>query len=150
MVRSAGALFIVNDRPDIALLANADGVHLGQDDMPVREARRLLGPDALIGVSTHDLDQVRRSVLEGASYLGVGPTFPSQTKEFQGFPGLEFVKQVTAETAMPAFVLGGVTAANLHEVLAVGGTRVAVSHAICAAEDPRAVTWQMRNLLEGK
>src|SRR5438477_8442 len=80
---AAGTLFIVNDRPDIAVLAEADGVHLGQDDLPVREARRILGPDALIGVSTHNLEQVRRAVLEGASYLGVGPTFPSTTKAFE-------------------------------------------------------------------
>ncbi|HWY88298.1 MAG TPA: thiamine phosphate synthase [Gemmataceae bacterium] len=148
MTRTAGALFIVNDRPDIALLAEADGVHLGQDDLPVQQARRLLGPDALIGVSTHDLDQVRSSVLEGANYLGVGPTFPSKTKKFERFPGLEFVGQVAAETALPAFALGGVTAANVHEVLAAGGTRVAVSHAVCAAEDPRAAARRIRDLLD--
>jgi thiamine-phosphate pyrophosphorylase len=149
MARSAGALFIVNDRPDIALLAEADGVHLGQDDLPIQEARRVLGPDALIGVSTHNLDQVRAAVLEGASYLGVGPTFPSHTKEFGTFPGLELVQQVAGETTLPAFVLGGVTADNLSEVLKAGGTRVAVSHAICAAEDPKKVAGEMRRLLDG-
>src|SRR5207248_6725982 len=80
--REAGALFIVNDRPDIARLVEADGVHLGQDDLPVKEARRILGPDALIGVSTHDIEQLRQAVLDGASYIGVGPTFPSDTKDF--------------------------------------------------------------------
>src|SRR5206468_6231988 len=74
--RKAGVLFIVNDRPDIARLVEADGVHLGQDDMPVREARRLLGLEAIIGVSTHSVEQVREAVLDGATYLGVGPTFP--------------------------------------------------------------------------
>ena len=123
MTRSAGALFIVNDRPDIALLAEADGVHLGQDDLPIHEARRLLGPSALIGVSTHNLDQVRTAVLEGASYIGVGPTFPSQTKEFNDVAGLDFIRQATCETKLPAFVLGGVTPANLHQVLQAGGTR---------------------------
>src|SRR4051794_10471359 len=83
--RQAGVLFIVNDRPDIARLVEADGVHLGQDDLPVREARRILGPDALVGVSTHNLEQVRQAILDGASYLGVGPTFPSKTKEFREF-----------------------------------------------------------------
>src|SRR5207249_3555462 len=72
--RQAGALFLVNDRPDIARLAEADGVHLGQDDLSVKDARRIVGPDLLIGVSTHDLDQVRRAILDGASYLGIGPT----------------------------------------------------------------------------
>ena len=150
MTRSAGALFIVNDRPDIAVLAEADGVHLGQDDLPLQEARRVLGPDALIGISTHNLEQVRAAILERANYLGVGPTFPSKTKEFSGFPGLEFVSQVAKETTLPWFALGGVTPENLHEVLAAGGRRVAVSHAVCAADDPRAVTAKLRAILEGK
>lgn len=148
MTRAAGALFIVNDRPDIALLAEADGVHLGQDDLPIHQARRLLGASALIGVSTHNLDQVRAAVLEGADYIGVGPTFPSPTKDFSDLAGLEFVRQAVAETTLPAFVLGGVTPANLHQVLAVGGTRAAVSHAVCAAEDPRVVAAEMRRMLE--
>jgi thiamine-phosphate pyrophosphorylase len=148
MARSAGALFIVNDRPDIALLANADGVHLGQDDMPIHEARRILGPDALIGVSTHNIEQVREAVLAGANYLGVGPTFPSHSKAFDDFPGLEFVKQTAAETTLPFFVLGGVTQVNLQEILAAGGRRVAVSHAVCMAEDPRAVAQALRKMLE--
>jgi thiamine-phosphate pyrophosphorylase len=148
MTHSAGALFIVNDRPDIALLADADGVHLGQDDMPIQEARRLLGPDALIGVSTHNIDQVREAVLAGASYLGVGPTFPSHTKGFDNFPGLDLVRQAAAETSLPAFALGGVTTANLQEVLTAGGRRVAVSHAVCMAEDPRAETQSLRKMLD--
>src|SRR3712207_5176281 len=106
--RETGTLFIVNDRPDIARLAEADGVHLGQEELPVKEARRLLGPEALVGVSTHDLEQVGQALRDGASYVGVGPTFPSQTKPFPDFPGLEFVRQAAAETSLPAFVIGGV------------------------------------------
>jgi thiamine-phosphate pyrophosphorylase len=146
--REAGVLFIVNDRPDIARLAEADGVHVGQDDLSVRGARRVFGPDALIGVSTHDLDQVRRAVLDGASYLGVGPTFPSGTKEFPEYPGLDFVRQVAAETSLPAFVLGGVTPDNVGAVLAAGARRVAVSQAICQADEPRAVAAALRRLLD--
>ncbi len=145
--RSAGVLFIVNDRPDIARLADADGVHLGQDDLPVREARRILGPDAVIGVSTHDLEQVRRAVLDGASYIGVGPTFPSQTKTFADLAGLAFVRAATAETSLPAFVLGGVTVANVGQVVAAGARRVAVSAAVTQAEDPRAATLALRAAL---
>src|SRR5204862_4332083 len=89
--RETGTLFIVNDRPDIARLVEADGVHLGQDDMSVKEARRILGPQAIIGVSTHSLRDLRRAIEDGASYLGVGPTFPSGTKEFDQFAGLEFI-----------------------------------------------------------
>jgi thiamine-phosphate pyrophosphorylase len=146
--RDAGALLIVNDRADIAKLAEADGVHLGQDDLPVKEARRLLGPDALIGVSTHDLEQVRRAVLDGASYLGVGPTFPSPTKHFDSLAGLGFVRQATAETSLPAFVLGGITLDNLPAAIAAGARRVAVSSAVCASEDPRSVAAQFRAQLD--
>lgn len=137
--RRAGVLFILNDRADIARLVEADGVHLGQDDLPVKEARRILGPDALIGVSTHDLDQVRQAVLDGASYIGVGPTFPSGTKDFTDFPGLDFVRQATAETSLPAFVLGGINLATIDAAVAAGAQRVAVSQVICQAEEPCAV-----------
>ena len=143
VTRSAGVLFILNDRPDIARLVDADGVHLGQDDMPIHEARRIVGADALIGVSTHNLEQVRRAVLEGANYLGVGPTFPSQTKDFEAFAGLDFVKQAFAETSLPAFAIGGIDVSNVEQVRAAGARGVAVSHAVCAAEDPRAVARQM-------
>jgi thiamine-phosphate pyrophosphorylase len=146
-------LFILNDRPDIARLAEADGVHLGQDDLPVKEARRIIGPDALIGVSTHSLEQAQQAVRDGASYLGVGPTFPSGTKHFEEFPGLELVRQVTTETSLPAFVLGGMNLQTLPEAVAAGAQRVAVSQAICQAEDPRAVAAAMLQLLttpEGK
>jgi thiamine-phosphate pyrophosphorylase len=146
--RQAGVVFIVNDRPDIARLCDADGVHLGQDDVPVRAARRVLGPDALIGVSTHDIEQVRRAVLDGASYIGVGPTFPSRTKDFADLAGLEFVRAATAETTLPAFVLGGVTAANVGQVVVAGGKRVAVSAAIAQADDPRAAARALRAALQ--
>jgi thiamine-phosphate pyrophosphorylase len=135
--REAGALFIVNDRPDIARLAEADGVHLGQDDLPVKEARRNMGPGLLVGVSTHNIGQLRQAVLDGASYVGIGPTFPSATKEFRGRAGLEYVRQALAETSLPAFVIGGVTLQNAGEAAAAGARRFAVSQAICGADDPR-------------
>jgi thiamine-phosphate pyrophosphorylase len=140
-------LLIVNDRPDIAVLCGADGVHLGQDDLPIREARRIVGPKMLIGVSSHDIAQVRQAVLEGASYIGVGPTFPSQTKDFASLAGLEFVKDAAAETSIPAFVLGGVTLDNLPQALAAGAKRIAVSHALCAADDPRQAAARFRAAL---
>lgn len=147
--RQAGVLFIMNDRPDIARLVEADGVHLGQDELPVKEARRILGPDALIGVSTHDLDQLRQAVLDGASYIGVGPTFPSGTKTFATFPGLEFVRQARAATSLPAFVIGGVTADNIAQAVQAGARRVAVSQAICRADDPRTAARTLRAALDG-
>jgi thiamine-phosphate pyrophosphorylase len=148
--RDAGVLFLMNDRPDLARLAEADGVHVGQDELSVKEVRRIVGPEGLIGVSTHDLDQVRRAALDGASYLGFGPTFPSGTKEFAAFPGLEFVRRAAAETSLPAFAIGGVTLANLPQVLAAGARRVAVSGAICRAEDPGAAARALRQLLDGR
>jgi thiamine-phosphate pyrophosphorylase len=134
--REAGVLFIVNDRPDVARLVEADGVHLGQDDLSVKDARRILGPEPLIGVSTHSLEQVRRAVLDGADYIGIGPVFPSRTKEFDRFPGLEFVRAATAETSLPAFALGGIGPANLGEVVAAGARRAAVAGAVAASDDP--------------
>ncbi len=149
LTRKHGLLFIMNDRPDLAVLAQADGVHLGQDDLPLPAARRIVGPDALIGVSTHNIEQVRQAVLEGASYIGIGPTFASNTKNFADYPGLAFVRQALAETSLPAFVLGGVNLENLGQVVAAGGKRVAVSQAICQAAEPRKVAAAMRQLLEG-
>lgn len=146
--RQAGILFIMNDRPDIARLVEADGVHVGQDELPVKEARRILGPEALVGVSTHTIEQVRQAVLAGASYIGIGPTFPSQTKEFEGFAGLDFIRQATAETSLPAFAIGGINRSNVAEVIAAGARRIAVSAAICKADDPRSAAHELRELLK--
>jgi thiamine-phosphate pyrophosphorylase len=146
--RQAGVLFIVNDRVDIALLSEADGVHLGQDDLPVAAARRLLGPDMLVGVSTHDINQLRQAVLNGASYLGIGPTFPSNTKGFSALAGLDYVREATAATSLPAFILGGVDASNIDRVVAAGGRRVAVSRAILQSESPRATAMELRRRMK--
>ena len=135
--REVGALFIMNDRPDIARLVEADGVHVGQDELPVREVRRIVGPGMLIGVSTHSLDQLRQAIRDGASYVGIGPTFPSRTKSFADFPGLDLVRQATVETSLPAFVIGGVNRDTIAAAVAAGARRVAVSDAIGQANEPR-------------
>ncbi len=135
--RTAEVLFIVNDRPDIARLAEADGVHLGQDDMTVKDARRIAGPDMMIGVSTHSIEQLRQAVLDGADYVGIGPVFASKTKAFDLFAGLEYVRAACAETTIPAFALGGIDTRNVYDVVAAGASRVAVSSAICTVDDPR-------------
>jgi thiamine-phosphate pyrophosphorylase len=136
---TAGVLFIVNDRPDIARLVGADGVHLGQDDLSVKDARRIVGPEALIGVSTHTLAQVEQAQLNGADYLGVGPCLASTTKEFAEFAGLAFVRAACAATSLPAFAIGGINERTIDAVLATGATRVAVSAAIATADEPRPV-----------
>jgi thiamine-phosphate pyrophosphorylase len=123
-------------RPDLAALAHADGVHVGQGDLPVKAARTIVGPDALIGVSTHWIEQARRAVLDGANYIGVGPTFPSGTKQFDQFPGLELLRAVASEIRLPAFAIGGVGPDNLAAVLETGVGRIAVSSAVLGALDP--------------
>ena len=140
-------LLIVNDRPDLTVLAHADGVHVGQEELTVKDARTIVGPEALVGVSTHSLDQARQAVLDGANYVGVGPTFASGTKAFERFPGTELLRAVAAEIRLPAFAIGGITAVNLPEVLAAGFTRIAVSNAILAASDPIAAAKEFRELL---
>jgi thiamine-phosphate pyrophosphorylase len=136
LTRSPGIICVINDRVDVAVASGADGVHLGQDDLPVATARRQLPPGTLIGVSTHSLDQARHAVLSGADYLGVGPVFASRTKGFDELPGLSLVHGVTSELALPCFAIGGVTPQNLGTVLEAGATRVAVQDAILSAKSP--------------
>jgi thiamine-phosphate pyrophosphorylase len=147
--RKAGVLFIVNDRPDVARLAEADGVHLGQDDVSVKEARRIVGPGALIGVSTHNVEQLRQAVLEGASYVGVGPCFASTTKAFESLAGLNFLKEAVKETTLPAFAIGGINAATIGAAVAAGARRVAVSAAVAKSDDPRAAAMALLAALPG-
>jgi thiamine-phosphate pyrophosphorylase len=128
----------VNDRPDIAVLSQADGVHVGQEELEVRDARRIIGPDRLVGVSTHSIEQACQAVSDGADYIGCGPTFPSGTKDFDHFPGLDFLRQVAAEISLPAFAIGGITLDNLSQVLHTGFARIAVSGAITNSADPPA------------
>lgn len=126
-------LFIMNDRPDLAAKVRADGVHVGQEELSVQEARRILGPAALVGVSTHNIDQARQAVLDGADYLGVGPVFPTKTKSFEDYAGLDYVKEIAKETTLPWFAIGGINKTNLDEVRSCGAQRVAVSSAICTS-----------------
>lgn len=144
----AGARLIINDRPDLARLASADGAHLGQEDLAPRDARRVLGPRALIGVSTHDLEQLRQAPLAGAQYLGVGPVFPSRTKDFAGLAGLAFVRQAAESATLPWFAIGGIDASNLDAVLAAGAQRIAVSSAVVGAPSPRRAARALRDRLD--
>ncbi|MEO2046444.1 MAG: thiamine phosphate synthase [Pirellulales bacterium] len=142
-------LAIINDRPDIAAITLADGVHLGQDDMSVKDARMIVGPQALIGRSTHSIEQARTAVLDGANYLGVGPTFPSSTKVFTDFPGLKLLRQVAKEISLPAYAIGGIHADNLEQVLATGIKQIAVSGAVARNPNPRAEAGKLIRILEG-
>jgi thiamine-phosphate pyrophosphorylase len=150
VAHSAGKLLIVNDRPDIARLAQADGVQVGQEDLSVKDVRTIVGPRSLIGVSTHSLAQARQAVLDGANYIGVGPTFPSDTKSFIAYPGLALLREVAAEIRLPAFAIGGITPENLPSVLETGIHRLAVGSAIVAAADPAAVARRMKEAISSQ
>ena len=148
LVAEHRAHLIVNDRPDLARLSSAHGVHLGQEDATVRDARRIVGPHALIGVSTHDSGQITRAILDGASYLGVGPVFSSSTKDFKELAGLAHVRSAAETTNCPWFAIGGITLENLTHVLDAGARRVAVGAAISRAERPRDAARRFRDRLD--
>ena len=143
-----GALFIVNDRIDLALAAEADGVHLGQGDLPPAVARRLLGPERLIGRSTHRLEQLQQAIADGCDYVGVGPVHATPTKPGREPVGLDYVRQAAAACPIPFFAIGGLEAGNLAAVRAAGAARVAVVRAITDAPDPGAAASALLNALE--
>jgi thiamine-phosphate pyrophosphorylase len=150
LTAKAGVLFAVNDRVDIARIASADAVHLGQDDFTVRDARRLVGPRMMMGVSTHEPGQLRKAVTDGAQYLGVGPVFSSRTKNFDEseIAGLGYVRHVSEETTLPWFAIGGIDTENVDQVIEAGASRVAVSSAILKAERPRVAARILREKLD--
>lgn len=129
-------LFVVNDRVDVAAAVAADGGHVGADDLPVPLARRVLGPDPLVGRTAHDVAEARQAVLDGADYLGIGPCFPSATKSFAAQATPEFLRTVCGETSLPTFAIGGITAEKLPLLIDVGVTRIAVASAVTRAADP--------------
>lgn len=145
--RGTTTLAVVNDRADVAALVAADGVHLGQEDLSVKDARTIVGTQMLVGVSTHNIEQARAAVLDGANYLGAGPTFPSQTKAFDQFAGLDYLRQVAAEILLPTFAIGGITATNLADVLASGISRIAVGGAVTNASDPASAARELLDRL---
>jgi thiamine-phosphate pyrophosphorylase len=135
-----GALFIMNDRVDIALAVNADGVHLGQQDIPIALARQILGPDRLIGRSTTNPEEMKRAIAEGADYIGVGPVYETPTKPGKVAAGLEYVRHAVNHATVPWFAIGSINPNNIKEVLEAGARSVAVVRAIMEAEQPTLVT----------
>ena len=132
----AGALMIVNDRVDVALAVGADGVHLGQDDFSIPAARRL-GPDLIIGASTHSVDEALKAQTEGASYINIGPIFATGTKVWEGaFLGIEGLKRIAAVARVPFTVMGGIKTDDIPELLRAGASTIALVTAVTAAEDP--------------
>lgn len=137
--------FVVNDRLDLALAVEADGFHVGQDDLPAPRARRLLPASMFLGVSTHSLAEARQAERDGADYIAVGSIFPTASKpEFQ-LVGLDLLRAVRPEVKAPLLAIGGITADNVAEVIEAGADGAAVISAVCAARDPAEAT---RRLLE--
>jgi len=139
MCRPAGASVIVNDRADVALSAGADGVHVGEHDVPCDRLRRWAGQGLIVGVSSHDLDEARAGMSAGADYCGVGQVFASGTKTRERLAGLAYVRSYFEWGRLPGLAIGGIDASNAAEVVAAGAKGVAVSGAICGAEDPAGV-----------
>lgn len=142
-----GALFIVNDRVDLALAVEADGVHLGQEDLPVKVARRLLGGQRLIGRSTTNPEELERAISEEVDYIGVGPVYATPTKTDKAVAGLDYVNYAAKTAPMPWFCIGGIDGSNIPEVRAAGGDRVAVVRAIMEAADPMGAVQKLNGLL---
>jgi thiamine-phosphate pyrophosphorylase len=145
LCHAQGALLIVNDRADVAVAAGADGVHVGQDDLPLAAARRVVGDDLLVGVSASFVDEVVVAEREGADYVGFGAMFPTPTKQDAEYAGPALLAEARQRVRLPLVAIGGISAQNAPEVLAVQPDLIAVVSAVCAARRPGAAA---RELLE--
>jgi thiamine-phosphate pyrophosphorylase len=143
-----GMMLIVNDRPQVALESGADGVHVGQDDMPVEQVRELVGDDMLVGLSTHAPAEIDAADPELVDYIGVGPVHETPTKQGRAAVGVELVRYAAQHARVPFFAIGGLDASNVAEVRSAGAERVVVLRAIADAEDPEAAARELRGLLE--
>jgi thiamine-phosphate pyrophosphorylase len=139
LCHSYGALFIMNDRVDLALAVDADGVHLGQQDMPIAIAQ-LLGPQRLIGRSTTNSKEMQGAITDGADYIGVGPVYETPTKVGKAATGVEYVSYAAKNSPIPWFAIGGIDPNNINEVIDAGAERVAVVRSLMEAEQPTLVT----------
>ncbi len=145
LTREAGVLFIINDYADIAQLVDADGVHVGQDDFPVPEVRKLLGPNKLIGLSTHEPEQAEAAIAAGADYIGVGPLYATQTKDDVCAPvGLGYLDYVVKHSPLPFVAIGGIKEHNLAEVLAHGATTVCLVTEIVGSDNIAATAHRLQ------
>jgi thiamine-phosphate pyrophosphorylase len=144
-----GSLFMVNDRPDVALALEADGVHLGQNDLPVEVAREILGPDAIIGLSTHSQDQLNTAPAD-ADYVCVGPVWETPTKPGRPAVGLELIRYAAEHERRPWFAIGGINAERLPAVVTAGARRIVVVRAVTEAPDPGAAVGELRKRLPAR
>jgi thiamine-phosphate pyrophosphorylase len=143
-----GTLLIVNDRPLVAREVGADGVHVGQDDMPVAEVRELVGPELLIGLSTHAPEEIDAVDAGLVDYIGVGPIHETPTKPARPAVGLELIRYAAAHAPVPFFAIGGIDPSSAPEVIDAGARRLCVLRAIVSAEDPEQAARELRDLLD--
>ncbi|MFW6457173.1 MAG: thiamine phosphate synthase [Planctomycetota bacterium] len=136
LTREHGKLCIINDRPDIAVISGADGVHLGQDDLPVGDVRGYVGADLIVGCSTHSVEQAVVAEREGADYIGVGPVFATETKGYREGAGEGLVRDVVARVAVPVVAIGGIDPASAGNLMQAGAQAVAVCSRLCGAKNP--------------
>ena len=147
--RDHGVPFVLNDRPDLAFEAEADGVHVGQDDAPPALARRILGPDAIVGLSTHAPAQLDASGGEPVDYVSAGPVVPTPTKPGRLGTGLDYVRHAAAHAGRPVFITGGVTPASVVDIVRAGGRRFVVVRWLTEADDPEAHARMLLRALDG-
>jgi thiamine-phosphate pyrophosphorylase len=150
LCKRLGALLIVNDRPSVAIEAGADGVHVGQEDMGVAEVRELVGPDMLIGLSTHTPEEIDAEDAALADYIGVGPVHETPTKPGRPAVGLELIRYAALHAPVPFFAIGGLNVGNLGEAIEAGARRAVVLRAIAEAEDPQSAARALREQLDAK
>ncbi|MCL6627246.1 MAG: thiamine phosphate synthase [Alicyclobacillus shizuokensis] len=146
LAHETGALFFINDRVDVAMVVDADGVHVGQDDIPCRDVRRLLGPEKVIGVSAETVDEARQAEADGADYLGVGAVFPTQSKPDAGYTGLAGLRQIAEAVRIPVVAIGGIQIQNAPRVLEHGADGLAVVSAVMSAPQPDQAAAQLAAL----
>ena len=146
LCRKHNIISILNDRPDIALLAGADGIHLGQTDLSPLAARQILGPDRIIGVSTHCLSDARQALRDGADYIGVGPMFPTTTKQRDFIAGPKYAREVARRIALPGVAIGGITPDNAAEVARTGIQAIAVTQAVLCTNNPQLAARKLKRI----
>jgi thiamine-phosphate pyrophosphorylase len=147
--RAAGALFVLNDRPDLAVTCGADGVHVGQDDTPVARAREIVGHDVIVGLSTHSMKQAQAGCRSGADYIAVGPVHATPTKEGRPAIGVEPIRYAAAHVSVPWFAIGGIDTKTVADVVRAGARRIVVVRALAEADDPEAVARDLRARTNG-
>lgn len=150
LTRKHDVLFIVNDHIDIALASDADGIHLGQDDLPLQEARKIMG-NKIIGISTHAIDEARAAEREGADYIGVGPVFPTKSKLDVVDPvTTSYVREVAAEISIPFVAIGGIKLHNVDQVLEAGASRICVISEIVGSDDVRGTSEKLLQKIKSR